>query len=138
MGNNREEKLQLWDFEACARCKYFGIFGTHAETIYCKKDHPDPYKSLEKKRDIHYCSESPTKSIYDITLLGCSRFEWNGMPVNRKAHKKIMEDEKFKGSVLRNLEEDVLTDLTAKDILKNNGIGECFNQERFEIIHSKK
>lgn len=79
-----ETKLLRGDFFACIRCKNLGNYGTDVAMQYCKEEFSNPLK------------ESPEHIPYNMYVLGCEKFEWNGMSIHRKAYEIIMSDENFK------------------------------------------
>lgn len=70
-----------------------------------------------------------------IRMYGCESFEWNGFPMHRKAYERIMENDNFSQSVLRDFGEqndDFLCDLTFHEISEKYGFGSDFKREKYE------
>jgi hypothetical protein len=124
-----EARLNMLDYTACDRCKYFGAIWTNPPAAYCMKDHPDYLVMLRSRKSI-----ALDQKVY---LLGCCRFKWNGMPVNRVAHEEIMGSEEYAKSVLRKLPGEAVTDLVFSEMVEGNNIGANFDREKFEMDRNK-
>ncbi len=119
------------DYSACIRCKNMGYVNGYEVAYYCRLDNSKEPKVWENKFIPH-----------EIFMLGCPRFEWNGLPIHKKAYEII--ESKHADSVLIKLpKEEIIKNITLLQIMKEQGlnrefeneIGAGFNREKFKQDH---